>query len=46
MQYALGQGFYTAQTASIPSSVGFSQINGTNFSAMRAPIVMLASSTM
>jgi hypothetical protein len=45
MQPKLGQGYYTATTAGLPSSVAFSEINGTNSGARRMPIVQFHSST-
>lgn len=45
-QFTLGQGVYTATTAGMPGSVGFSQIRGSDSMAMRFPSLMFASSTV
>lgn len=45
-QLTLGQGVYTATTSSMPNSVGFTQIRGSDSLALRAVKVMLASSTI
>lgn len=45
-QLTLGQGVYTATTSSMPNSVGFTQIRGSDSMARRAVKVMLASSTI
>jgi hypothetical protein len=39
-QYILGQGFYTATTAGMPTSIGFTQIQGSNSAQFRPPVVM------
>lgn len=45
-QLTLGQGFYSATTTGIPSSVAFSQINGTASNVNMQQILMFASSTV
>lgn len=46
VQMTLGGGIYSAQTAALPASVAFSQINGTGTAQLRFPIIRLASSTV
>lgn len=45
-QYTLGQGFFSVTSSSLPGSVAFSQIAGTNATANMAPIVIFANSTV
>jgi hypothetical protein len=45
-QITLGQGFYTATTSSMPNSIAFSQIQGSNSLQFRQPLFMFASSTV
>lgn len=45
-QYTLGQGIYTASTTAIPSSIGFSQIRGSDSQGFRSPHIGFASSTV
>lgn len=45
-QFTLGQGFYSATTSGIPSSIAFSQIQGTNSSAQRMQAILFASGTV
>ncbi len=44
-QYTLGQGFYSASTSSLPNSIAFSEIYGTNSLAQRFPVLQFAFST-
>lgn len=46
MQFTLGQGFYTVTTSALPASVAFTQIRGSDSMALRAPIMLFASSTV
>jgi len=46
MQFTLGQGVYTVTTSAMPASVAFSQIRGSDSMALRAPIMLFASSTI
>lgn len=46
MQFTLGQGVYTVTTSGIPGSVAFSQIRGSDSMALRAPMMLFASSTI
>lgn len=46
MQFTLGQGIYSATTSSLPGSIGFNQIRGSDAAALRNPIIMFASSTV
>jgi hypothetical protein len=45
-QLVLGQGFYTATTTGVPSSMAFSQINGTASNAGNMQAMIFASSTV
>lgn len=45
-QLTLGQGYYSASTTGVPSSIAFSQINGTASNAAMQQIIMFASSTV
>lgn len=45
-QLTLGQGVYTATSAGLPNSIGFSQIRGSDSMARRAPFIMFANSTV
>lgn len=45
-QLTLGQGVYSATTSGMPSSVGFTQIRGSDSMALRAVKIMFASSTV
>lgn len=45
-QLTLGQGVYTATTSGMPSSVGFTQIRGSDSLARRAAFIMFASGTV
>ena len=45
-QMTLGQGVYTATTSGMPSSVGFTQIRGSDSMARRAAFIMFASGTV
>jgi len=45
-QLTIGQGVYSATTSSIPGSVGFTQIRGSDSAALRAPVVIMAYSTV
>lgn len=45
-QYTRGLGVYTVSTASIPSSIAFSQINGTASMVLRKPIFYFISGTI
>ena len=44
-QYTRGLGMFTAQTAALPASVAFSQIQGTNSTQIRRPIFYVVSQT-
>jgi hypothetical protein len=46
VQYTLGQGFYSVTTNGIPSSVAFSQIQGSHSNANRMQPIMFASGTV
>jgi hypothetical protein len=45
-QLTIGQGVYTATTAGLPNSIGFSEIRGSDSAARRAPFIMFASGTV
>jgi hypothetical protein len=45
-QMTLGQGVYSATASSLPNSIGFTQIRGSDSVALRAPNIMFASSTI
>lgn len=45
-QLTLGQGIYSVTTSGVPSSIAFSQINGSGSAARRAAFIMFASSTV
>lgn len=45
-QFTLGQGHYSATTSSLPNSIAFNQINGSNSAALRPIMIFLASSTI
>lgn len=45
-QLTLGRGVYSATTSAMPSSIGFTQIRGSDSMAQRAVKVMMASSTI
>jgi hypothetical protein len=45
-QLTIGQGLYTATTSGMPSSVGFSQIRGSDSAARRAAFILFAYSTI
>lgn len=45
-QYGLGKGVYTNTTASMPGSVAFSQIRGSDLQVLRPALVMFRSSTI
>lgn len=45
-QLTLGQGVYSATTSGMPSSVGFTQIRGSDSAALRAVKIMFASGTV
>jgi hypothetical protein len=43
---ALGRGIYTATTSSMPNSIGFSQIRGSDSIAFRPPVVVFCDGTI
>jgi hypothetical protein len=45
-QYTLGQGFYTATTSGLPASIAYSDLRGSDTGLARAPMFLLASSTV
>lgn len=45
-QMTLGQGFYSATTSGMPSSIAFSEINGSVANAMRQQAVLFGSNTV
>jgi hypothetical protein len=45
-QLTLGQGIYTATTSSMPGSIAFTQLRGSDSMARRAPFILFASGTI
>ena len=45
-QFTIGQGVYTATTSSLPNSVAYSQIRGSDSAALRPPMVLFPYSTV
>jgi hypothetical protein len=45
-QFTLGKGVYSATTSSMPNSIAFSQIRGSDSLGLRSPIVQFVSGTV
>lgn len=46
MQFLYGQGIYSATTSAMPSSIAFSQLNGSGSANLRSPVMKFVNSTI